>query len=209
MPDKICRHSRKLHRHKQNKFPHRLAELNKAQIVNAGDGKNSHPSQAILDVMTIIEHKKNLSQLKVAIIGDVLHSRVANSLQAIFSLIGLGELILVAPTLWAPEKSHFGDISHSLIEGVKDADVIICLRVQKERLLENEQMDLEEYIKKYRLSEEILAYAKPDVMVMHPGPMNRGLEITSEIADGPHSHILSQVQNGVFARMAIIHYLLS
>lgn len=196
-------------RHQQEKLPHQLASLNKAKIINAGDGKNSHPSQSLLDVMTIIEKKKDLSKLKVAIVGDVLHSRVANSLQAIFSILDVGQLNFIAPTLWAPTNVQFGKVYTSLKEGIVDADVIICLRVQKERLLENESLDLNEYKRNYCLSKEMIAYAKPDVMIMHPGPINRELEITSEIADGPYSVILQQVANGVFARMAIIDYLLT
>jgi aspartate carbamoyltransferase catalytic subunit len=194
-------------RHPQKGIPHHLASLNRANIINAGDGQGSHPSQALLDLMTIIEIKKNISNLKIVILGDIMHSRVANSLQTIFKVWGVENLTLIGPEEWVPAKPIHGKTSHSLKEGISKADVVICLRVQKERFSEDEVLDLSTYQKNYRLTNEVLAFSHPEVMVMHPGPMNRGIEITSEVADGKNSYILAQVKNGVFARMAILEML--
>lgn len=197
-------------RHRQDGLQQELAEklANKIHIVNAGDGQHAHPSQALLDLMTIVEQKPDLSQLKIAIVGNIRHSRVANSLQCLCAALNLGELTLVAPQIWQPQQVHFGRVTDSLRDGLSDADVVISLRVQNERLLENEQMDLLTYRREFALTKETLNYAKPDAMIMHPGPMNRGVEIDSEIADGPQSFILQQVANGVFMRMAILESLI-
>ncbi|WP_043873325.1 aspartate carbamoyltransferase catalytic subunit [Legionella massiliensis] len=196
-------------RHRQDGLQNELAaKLDaKVHLVNAGDGQHAHPSQAMLDLMTIAEIKPELSQLKIAIIGNIRHSRVANSLQCLCSTLKVGELSLIAPEIWQPSKVHYGYVTDSLVEGLADADVIICLRVQHERLLENEQMDLSSYRRQFALTQDTLKYAKPDAMVMHPGPMNRGIEIDNEVADGPQSFILQQVANGVFMRMAILESL--
>lgn len=193
-------------RHSKEGLQQELAKslIKGAHIINAGDGKHAHPSQAMLDLMTIWEKKPNLEQLKIAIIGNIRHSRVANSLQCLFSIMGIAELRLVSPEIWQPEVVHFGQVTQSLKDGLQDADVIICLRVQRERLEENEHMDLASYRHDYALTKESLSYAKPDAMVMHPGPMNRGIEIDSEVADGPQSFILKQVENSVYMRMAIL-----
>lgn len=196
-------------RHTQDGLQQQLAEAlgNQVHIVNAGDGKHAHPSQAMLDLMTIVERKPDLSQLKIAIVGNIRHSRVANSLQSACKIMGVGELTLVAPDIWQPQIVHFGRVTSSLRDGIEEADVIICLRVQRERLLENEHLDLSRYRAEYALTQDTLKYAKPDAIVMHPGPMNRGVEIDSEVADGPQSCILQQVENGVFMRMAILEAL--
>lgn len=195
-------------RHGQDGLPKALAEQCPGiHIVNGGDGMHAHPSQAMLDVMTIFEQKSNIPDLKIAIVGDILHSRVAKSLQCAFSTWGVGELVLVAPPIWQPAKAHYGRITASLEEGLTDADVVICLRVQKERLLADDLYDLQRYRQEYAITTQTLAVAKPDVMIMHPGPMNRGLEIDAQVADGPRSFILQQVQNGVFMRMAILEAL--
>lgn len=196
-------------RHAQNGLPQAIAKGcdEGVHIINAGDGQHAHPSQAMLDLMTIIEQKPNLSQLKIAIVGDLRHSRVANSFQSICALMGVGELALVAPDIWQPHVVHYGKVTASLSEGLEHADVVICLRVQHERLSVDEQLDLSTYRRDYALTLDSLAYAKPDVMVMHPGPINRGIEIDSDVADGPQSFILRQVQNGVFMRMAILEAL--
>ncbi|KTD33744.1 aspartate carbamoyltransferase [Legionella nautarum] len=197
-------------RHRQDRLQNELASkmADPIHIINAGDGQHAHPSQAMLDLMTITEKKPDLSQLKIAIIGNIRHSRVANSLQCLCSSLKVGELTLVAPTIWQPQIIHYGRVTHSLKEGLTDADVVICLRVQHERLMEHEQMDLATYRREFALTQETLHYAKPDAMVMHPGPMNRGVEIDSEVADGPQSFILEQVSNGVFMRMAILDSLI-
>jgi aspartate carbamoyltransferase catalytic subunit len=192
-------------RHQQNGIQQRLAQQlgPKIHIINAGDGTQGHPSQALLDLMTILEKKPNVSQLKVAILGNIRHSRVANSFQHIAKTMGIGELVLIAPEVWQPEIIHYGQSTTQLSEGLANADVIMCLRVQRERLEDSDQMDLNFYRNHYALTAKHLSYAKPDAMVMHPGPMNRGIEIDDEIADGPQSVILKQVSNGVYARMAI------
>ncbi|WP_412754547.1 aspartate carbamoyltransferase catalytic subunit [Legionella donaldsonii] len=196
-------------RHTQDRLQRQLADAlgNQVHIVNAGDGKHAHPSQAMLDLMTIVERKPNLRQLKIAIVGNIFHSRVANSLQCICKSMGVGELTLVAPDIWQPQTVHFGRVTSSLRDGIQEADVIVCLRVQRERLLENEHLDLSRYRAEYALTQDSLKYAKPDAIVMHPGPMNRGVEIDSAVADGPQSCILNQVENGVFMRMAILEAL--
>ncbi|ARG96797.1 aspartate carbamoyltransferase catalytic subunit [Legionella micdadei] len=197
-------------RHRQDGLQNTLAEklTQGIHIVNAGDGQHAHPSQAMLDLMTIVEKKPNLTQLKLAIIGNIRHSRVANSLQCLCATVGIGELVLVAPPIWQPQQIHYGRVTHSLREGLADADVVICLRVQHERLQENEQMDLTTYRREYALTRETIRFAKPDAIIMHPGPMNRGVEIDSDVADGPQSCILQQVTNGVFMRMAILESLI-
>lgn len=196
-------------RHTQNGLPAHIAAHhgNDIHIVNAGDGQHAHPSQALLDMMTIVEQKSDLTQLKIAIVGNIRHSRVANSLQCMCAKLGVGELTLVAPAIWQPQVVHFGRVTSSLHDGIANADVVICLRVQAERLNANEHLDLEHYRAEYALTRTSLAWAKPNAMVMHPGPINRGVEIDSEVADGPQSHILQQVRNGVFMRMAILESL--
>ncbi len=198
-------------RHVQDYLPHDLAKTcgENVHIINAGDGMHAHPSQAMLDLMTIIENKPKLEALKIAIIGNIRHSRVANSLQAICQLFGVGELVLIAPKTWQPTSVSYGRVTESLHDGIKDADVVICLRVQKERLLANEQLDLASYHSHYALTMDSLRYAKKDAMVMHPGPVNRGIEIDADVADGPQSFILKQVGNGVFMRMAILEYFMT
>ncbi len=197
-------------RHKQDGLPQLLAEAcgDGVSIINAGDGVHEHPSQAMLDLMTILEQKPNLDKLKIAIVGNIRHSRVANSLQSIFALLGVGDLTLVAPSQWLPLKPLYGRVTSSLAEGISGADVVICLRVQQERLQRDEQLDLKRYHEDYAINKKNLAYAHKEVMVMHPGPINRGIEIDSDVADGPESYILQQVRNGIFMRMAILEWCL-
>ncbi|BCA96696.1 aspartate carbamoyltransferase [Legionella antarctica] len=197
-------------RHKQEGLPQQLANKlqNAVHIVNAGDGTHAHPSQAILDIMTIVEQKSHLDKLKIAVLGNIRHSRVANSFQNLCSKLGVGELVMVAPKIWQPQALEYGRVTEDLVDGLNEADVVICLRVQRERLLETEHLDLESYRRDFALTQKSLAYAKPDAMVMHPGPMNRGVEIDSEVADGNHSFILKQVANGIYARMAIFESLI-
>lgn len=198
-------------RHKENGIQQALAEKcnDRMHIINAGDGTHAHPSQAMLDMVTIIEEKKDVSKLKIAIVGNIRHSRVANSLQCISKALNVGELVLIAPEIWQPETLHYGRVCNNLKEGLTDADVIICLRVQKERLNEHEHLDLKSYQQDFMINEDRLSDAKPNAMVMHPGPINRGVEISSEVADGQQSFILRQVENGVFTRMAILEALIS
>ncbi|HAT8642227.1 TPA: aspartate carbamoyltransferase catalytic subunit [Legionella pneumophila] len=197
-------------RHKQDGLQQDLANKlsDRVHIINAGDGTHAHPSQAILDMVTIIEQKKRLDKLKIAILGNIKHSRVANSFQCICSKLGVGELVLISPEIWQPSQVHFGRVTDNLNEGLDGADVVICLRVQRERLLEDDHLDLDFYRNNFALTQKSLSYAKPDAMVMHPGPMNRGVEIDSEVVDGNQSFILQQVTNGVYARMAILESLI-
>lgn len=193
-------------RHPHNALPALMAKRygDNAHVVNAGDGQHAHPSQALLDYMTIVEKKPAFHRLKIAIVGDLRHSRVANSFQSICALMGVGELVLVAPPVWQPEQVYHGRVTASLKDGLDEADVVMCLRIQRERLQEAEQFDLALYRQHYALTQQSFAYAKPDAIVMHPGPINRGVEIDSDIADGPQSVIFQQVQNGVLMRMAIL-----
>jgi aspartate carbamoyltransferase catalytic subunit len=175
-------------------------------VLNAGDGRHAHPTQAMLDVFTIRRHKPDFNHLRVVIVGDILHSRVARSLIHALNILGTGEIRVVAPKTLLPTCVEALGIRvfHNLHQGLKDADVIVMLRLQRERmqgaLLPSEQ----EYFQQYGLTEASLALAKPDVIVMHPGPINRGVEIESTVADGPHSVILEQVTNGIAVRMAVM-----
>lgn len=192
-------------RHQQDGLQQKLANHlgDAVHIINAGDGTHAHPSQALLDMLTITEQKPQLDQVKIAILGNIRHSRVANSFQHMCSKLGVGELVFIAPELWQLQTPHYGRVTNNIHEGLADADVVICLRVQRERLLAEDHLDLDSYRNEFALTQKSLAYAKPDAMVMHPGPINRGVEIDSDVADGAQSFILEQVANGVFARMAI------
>lgn len=196
-------------RHSQNGLPQAMAGSfpSGIHVINAGDGSNEHPSQSLLDMMTILSRKPHLEQLKIVMVGDLLHSRVANSMQSLCALMGVGELVLVAPDRWQPRTIQYGRVTNSLPEAIQNADVVIALRIQKERLLNDETFDVNNYHQQYAITRALLAHAKPDAMVMHPGPMNRGIEIDSDVADGVQSCILEQVKNGVFMRMAIIEAL--
>lgn len=193
-------------RHSQNGLPKQLAHTlgNKIHIINAGDGQNAHPSQALLDLMTITEQKPDLKNLKIVILGNIRHSRVANSLQSLFKTMQVGELVCIAPKVWQPQIKPYGRVTEDIEDGLKNADVIICLRVQKERLQETEQFDLQEYRKHFALTPHTLKLAHPKAMIMHPGPINHNVEIDSVLVDCPQSFILHQVQNGVFMRMGIL-----
>lgn len=196
-------------RHREDGLPERISRMlgNQLHVINAGDGRQSHPSQAMLDLMTITERKPDLSRLKIVIIGNIRHSRVANSLQCLFKTMHAGELVMIAPPLWQPETIHYGRVTADIEAGLQDADIVICLRVQHERLQADEAISPEEYKSRYTLNDARFALARPDAMILHPGPVNRGMEIESDLTDGPHSFILQQVQNGVFMRMAILEAL--
>lgn len=198
-------------RHPQNGFAQAIAGLLKenVHIINAGDGTHSHPSQALLDFMTIREQHPDLEKLKIAIVGDISHSRVANSLQNLCALFAVKDLVMIAPEIWQPKSVLYGRVTTSLKQGLQDADVIISLRIQRERLEANSLIDLADFHNNYALTKQSIKYAKPKAMIMHPGPINRGVEIDSDIADGENSFILQQVTNGVFMRMAIIEALLN
>lgn len=193
-------------RHPEDGIVQNIADVigDKACILNAGDGTHAHPSQALLDMMTIIETKPDVTQLKIVIVGDLKHSRVANSLQWICAQLGVKQLTLVAPDDWQPKHIHFGQVTAFFNESLHDADVIITLRVQRERFQTEDILDLSQYCRDYTLTPERLALAKPNAIVMHPGPINRDIEISSTVADGAQSVILQQVSNGVFMRMAML-----
>ena len=178
-------------------------------VVNAGDGRHAHPTQGLLDMFTIRHYKKEFSNLTVAIVGDILHSRVARSDILALNVLGAGEIRAVGPqTLLPTELEKMGvRVFNNLKEGLKGCDVVIMLRLQNERMNGSLLPSAREYFKCYGLSPETLALARPDAIVMHPGPMNRGVEIASEVADGAQAVILPQVTFGIAARMAVMSIL--
>ena len=196
-------------RHSCPGTPLLLSKRLNMSVINAGDGAHEHPTQGLLDTFTIREKKGSLKGLKIAIVGDILHSRVARS--DIWAWTKLGaQVALVGPSTLVPKQfEKIGcEIHNSLKDGISGADVINLLRIQLERQRRNLFPSIREYRLLYGLTRERLKYAKPDVMVMHPGPVNRGVEIAQEVADGPHSVINQQVTNGIAVRMAVL-YLLS
>lgn len=195
-------------RHNQSGAAHFIAQHVSPHIsvINAGDGCHAHPTQAMLDMFTIRRHKKDFANLKVVVVGDILHSRVARSEIHALTTLGVSELRVVGPKTLIPngiEKLGV-HVYHDLSSAMIDADVVIMLRLQKERMQGALLPSQDEYYQQYGLTEEKLALAKPDTIVMHPGPINRGVEIASSIADGPQSVILEQVTNGIAIRMAVI-----
>ena len=195
-------------RHPMSGAPHLLAQHVNAAVINAGDGINEHPTQALLDMFTIKRHKGHLDGLKVAIVGDVLHSRVARS--NIFGLHTMGaEVALCAPpTLMPAQMEELGVKTYTRVEeAVEGADVVMGLRIQKERQEEGNFPSLREYSEFFGINEERMKYAKPDALIMHPGPINRGVEITSDAADCEQSVINEQVTSGVAVRMALLYLL--
>jgi aspartate carbamoyltransferase catalytic subunit len=196
-------------RHSSSGACHLLSRICRSAIINAGDGMHEHPTQALLDAFTIRERKKQLSGLKVTIIGDLLHSRVLRSNIQLLTKMGAEVWVCGPPTLIPTDIRRFGVQATSVIdEAIADADVIMLLRIQLERMEGAYFPSLREYFRVFGMTEERLRLARPDVIIMHPGPMNRGVEIASEVADGPYSVILDQVANGVAVRMAVL-YLLS
>jgi len=179
-------------------------------VVNAGDGSHSHPTQAMLDMFTIRKVKGDFSKLKVAIVGDILHSRVARSEILALNILGALEVRVVAPkTLLPADAESLGvRVYHDLDNGLRDADVVVMLRLQKERMSGALLPSEHEYFSYFGLTDERLRTAKPDAIVMHPGPINRGVEIDSRVADGPQSVILQQVGNGIAVRMAVMSMVL-
>ncbi len=177
-------------------------------VINGGDGAHAHPTQALLDLMTIHMHKKRFENLKVSIVGDILHSRVARSdINALSRL--KADITLCAPPTLLPKRSEvFGArVTHSIEEAVADADVIMMLRIQQERMAQGLFPSLREYAEYFCLTPKVMEKAKKDVIIMHPGPINRGVEISAEVADGPYSLILYQVTHGVAMRMAALYLL--
>src|SRR5262245_20634837 len=195
-------------RHSSSGACHLLSRICRSAIINAGDGTHEHPTQALLDAFTIRERKRQLNGLKVAIIGDLLHSRVLRSNILLLTRMGADVWVCGPPTLMPADIRRFGVNATSSIEAaVTGADVIMLLRIQLERMEGAYFPSLREYFNVFGMTESRMKLAKPDVMIMHPGPMNRGVEIASEVADGPYSVILDQVANGVAVRMAVLYLL--
>jgi aspartate carbamoyltransferase catalytic subunit len=198
-------------RHAQSGAPHLIAShvASHLHVVNAGDGRHAHPTQGLLDLYTIRHYKKDFTRLSVAIVGDVLHSRVARSLIHGLTLMGTPDLRVIGPMTLIPagvEKLGVR-VFHDLERGLRDVDVVVMLRLQSERMRGALLPSAQEFFKYYGLTPEKLALAKPDAIVMHPGPLNRGVEIDSAVADGLHSVILPQVTFGIAVRMAVMSIL--
>ncbi|MCI0622962.1 MAG: aspartate carbamoyltransferase catalytic subunit [Acidobacteria bacterium] len=206
-------------RHSSSGAPHQLARICDAAIVNAGDGAHEHPTQALLDAFTILDRKKRLEKLKVAIVGDIAHSRVARSNCLLLGKMGAHVTVCAPPTLLplafdrtlelVQPASAPGSlkVTHDMDEALQDADVVMMLRIQLERQQETFFPSVREYFRFYGLSAERMRAARPDAIIMHPGPINRGVEIASDVADGPYSVILDQVTSGVAVRMAVLFLL--
>jgi len=175
-------------------------------VLSAGEAHVSHPTQGLLDALTVRQHKPHFDRLSIAIVGDIRHSRVARSAYHAFRKLGVPDLRIVAPPSLLPEPQEFeGCARHTTLKaGLKDVDVVMMLRIQKERMGQADLPDADRYFARYGLNPERLALAKPDALVMHPQPMNRGIEIASDVADGPQSVIRDQVRNGVAVRMAVL-----
>ena len=195
-------------RHASSGACHLLARICKAAIINAGDGTHEHPTQALLDAFTIRERKGRLGGLKVAILGDLLHSRVLRSNLLLLRKLGAEVWVCGPATLIPPGLERLGvHVTTRVDEAVEDADVVMMLRIQLERMQGGFFPSLREYFHTFGMTEARLKRARPDVIIMHPGPINRGVEIASEVADGPYSVILDQVANGVAVRMAVLYLL--
>jgi len=202
-------------RHSSSGAPHSIAKLTKARVINGGDGQHEHPTQALLDALTIRQRKGRLDGLKVAIVGDIAHSRVARSNAHLLTKFGSHVWFCSPPTLMpvgvdelVGANREFLHRTHSLAEALDGADVVMMLRVQFERMDESFFPSVREYFRCYGLTREKADLAKVDAVVMHPGPINRGVEIASDVADGPRSVILDQVASGVAVRMAILFLML-
>ena len=195
-------------RHASSGAGHLLSRICRSRIINAGDGMHEHPTQALLDAFTIREHKKRIDGLKVTIVGDLMHSRVLRSNVLLLTKLGAQVWVSGPPTMMPAGIERLGvRASPRVDDAVAGADVIMMLRIQQERLQGAFFPSLREYFQVFGMTAERVKRAKPDVIIMHPGPMNRGVEIASEVADGPYSVILEQVANGVAVRMAVLYLL--
>ncbi len=194
-------------RHSRAGAPHFLARHVGCPVINAGDGAHEHPTQALLDLLTIRKEKGRIAGLKVAIVGDILHSRVTRSNLYALRTLGAEVRLVGPPTLVPRQLASWGDLHHNLEEGIRDADVVMMLRLQRERQGANFLPSLDEYSRYFCLTSAALDAAKPDAVVLHPGPINRGVEISSDVADSNRSAILDQVANGVAVRMATLYLL--
>lgn len=193
-------------RHSSSGAPHRIAQHMKASVINAGDGINEHPSQALIDMFTVLEKKKRIEGLKISFIGDILHSRVARSNMWGLTKLGAQVTVCAPKTLLPRDVEKLGvRATTSLEEAVKGADVVNLLRIQMERQDQSFFPSIREYATAYQINSDVLKHAKEDVLIMHPGPVNRGIEITSDVVDGPYSVILDQVTHGLAVRMAILY----
>jgi len=196
-------------RHESSGAPALLTQFVDCPIINAGDGAHEHPTQAFLDLLTIREKKGTLAGLKVVIVGDIMHSRVCRSNIFAMQTMGMHVAVVGPPTMIPVQISSLGvDVSYNLEESIRDADVIMMLRVQLERQNKFHISSLREYSNLFCLTTEKLKKAREDVLIIHPGPVNRGIEIALDVMDGPHSLILNQVTNGVAVRMALMYLLL-
>jgi aspartate carbamoyltransferase catalytic subunit len=203
-------------RHSSSGAPHQIARIVTAAVINAGDGAHEHPTQALLDALTIRQNKGRIAGLKVAIIGDILHSRVARSNAHLLAKLG-AHVVLAGPRTLLPNgfERQIGpaegsvSFAENVTEALIDADVVMMLRIQLERQSGGFFPSLREYSIHFGLNRRRLELAKKDVVVLHPGPINRGVEIDSDVADGPFSLILDQVNNGVAVRMAVLYLLAS
>jgi aspartate carbamoyltransferase catalytic subunit len=195
-------------RHASSGAPHFLARHCRFSVVNAGDGAHEHPTQALLDALTLRQRKGRLKGLRVAIVGDILHSRVARSNLWLLTKMGASVVLCGPPTLIPPGIEALAPVTHRIDEALEGADAVMMLRVQLERMSGSYFPTTREYHARFGLTEERVKRARKDVLILHPGPMNRGVEIASEVADGPYSVILDQVTNGVAIRMAVLYLLL-
>lgn len=198
-------------RHAQSGAPHLIAShvASHLHVINAGDGRHAHPTQGLLDLYTIRHYKKDFTRLSVAIVGDVLHSRVARSLIHALTVMGTPDLRVIGPMTLIPAGAEKLGVKvfYDLEQGLRDVDVVVMLRLQSERMRGALLPSAQEFFKYYGLTPDKLALAKPDAIVMHPGPLNRGVEIDSAVADGAHAVILSQVTFGIAVRMAVMSIL--
>ncbi|QYK52946.1 MAG: aspartate carbamoyltransferase catalytic subunit [Fimbriimonadaceae bacterium] len=194
-------------RHRASGAAQLAAEYFGGPLVNAGDGQHEHPTQALGDGLTVLSHKGKLEGLRVAIVGDIMHSRVARSNAWLFSKLGC-EVRFVGPRTLIPGSTAKlpGEVYYDLRTGISGADVVMCLRLQKERMTEGRLSSLGEYRRLYQINRRTLKWAADDALVMHPGPINRGVEVDDLTADGPQSVISDQVTNGVYVRMAVLNW---
>lgn len=194
-------------RHRASGAPVLATRHFEGPVINAGDGQHEHPTQALGDALTIIERKGSIKDLRVSIVGDVEHSRVARSNAWLLEKLG-ARVRIVGPRTLVPNQTSLlpGEFHYDLSSGIEDADVIICLRLQRERMTDGGISSINEYANLYQINQETLRFADPSCLVMHPGPINRGIEVDDSTADGPQSAINQQVENGVFVRMAAFYW---
>lgn len=198
-------------RHAENGVVQSLAEnTQKMALINAGDGTNQHPTQALIDLMTIAEYSTNWSELVISIVGDSKYSRVARSLIQALTIMGVKKIRVIAPKELLPaELAENIEVFHELEAGLANADVIVCLRLQKERMSMFTKLNVADFAEQFCVTPTKLALAKKNALVMHPGPMNRDIEIASSVADGPQSAVLRQVENGIAMRMSVLQWCLA